>query len=107
LEGRWAKLTLYAHLHKFIDITKEIHPIIEAKIFDYIEGTEILKTLTGYPRADDQGQLYYLDREWIKPVSRCILSWMDAKVSTSTVQNPVSTKIAMWKELNKKVTTNE
>ena len=73
MEGRWAKLTLYAHLHKFIDITKDIHPVIEHTIFNYIESTENLKTLAGYPLIDsEKDELYYVNKEWIKPYTSCI-----------------------------------
>lgn len=101
---------LYAHLNKFIDISKDIHPAIENSIFNYIESNEALKTMMVYPIVQQEGEeshMFYPSKEWIKPYSSCILSWIkDKSDDTENDTDNNMDKIAQWKQLNEGLINN-
>ena len=105
MEGRWAKLMLYAHLHKYIDTHKPIHPVIEELIFRYITAKEELSISNISPTLDEQGDLLYISEKWITqqkgyilPIHKDTIKELDTSKDEQSSENAL---IKQWKILNK------
>ena len=59
MEGRWARLTLQAHLQGAIDLRKEISPLAESLIFSQLEVKLFKDALSVYPALDNEGDMVY------------------------------------------------
>lgn len=102
---------LYAHLNKFIDLNKDIDPNIEHVILNYIESIEIFRTVSAYPlvaesTGQESDQIYLPNKEWIKPVTSCILPWLTDKSDETQTQLAADDKIARWRAINKGIITD-
>ena len=106
MEGRWAKLTLCAHLNKYLDITKEIHPIAEELVLRYTEASEYLRIAMLTPMLDESGEhLQYNTAQWINQLRDCILPKVQKSQSIEKhdqSETGTISKIDQWKRLNQK-----
>lgn len=104
MEGRWAKLTLCAHLNKYIDITKPSDPIIEELILRYTKVSEELKFCQVTPTLTPEDDLVYIKADWLMFQRDCILPKVQTTKSSNTevnVSSDPSDLIAKWKLVNK------
>lgn len=96
MEGRWARLTLHAHLQGAINLRKEISPLAESLIFNQLEVKLFKEALSLYPALDD-GDLVY-------PSIKSVTILRDLIVGTEqkqkTTQNEFASDIARLKLLN-------
>ena len=92
---------LRAHMTGAIDITKEVHPLIEAQILQNIELDMILSINSLYPVVND-GNVHYLTNNWITDVERCILPWMSDRSSNTPEVNKqtIEADIELLKQIN-------
>lgn len=108
MEGRWAKLTLYAHLNKYIDIRKPIHPVIEDNILLYVECLQHARFLPATESMDDTGAMHYISCDWINAQKDCILTWYKpaddhtSSSSNTAVKDEGLAKYEQWKRINNK-----
>lgn len=100
MEGRWAKLTLHAHINKTIDLNKPIHPLAEALIFRHTEAMLELELAKLYPLYDDTN-IYNIHVDWINNLKSCILH-VDNSNTNKDQSSDLDSKIQAWKKLNKK-----
>lgn len=88
---------LYAHTHKYLDVTREIDPIIEARILRQLEAEIEIDIAKVYPIVDEDNR-YYIRRDWLKSYRDCILYTDESKENKSNTD--ISDKIRLLKQLN-------
>ena len=96
MEGRWARLTLQAHLQGAIDLKREISPLAESLIFNQLEVKLFKDAIKLYPALDDDGDLVY---PAIKAVTLLRGLITGEKQEQETEQNDFAADIARLKLL--------
>ena len=97
MEGRWARLTLQAHLQGAIDLRKEISPLAEALIFNQLEVKLFKDALSFYPALDKEGGLVYPSLNAVTTLRDLLIG--GEKDTTQNTQNDFAADIARLKLL--------
>lgn len=103
MEGRWARLTLQAHLQGALDLTKPVSPLAEALIFNQIEVKLFMDTLSVGPVVSD-GKLQYPELSSIKGINKMLLG-IDINESSEPTKKQMSDLdlVALYNKLNNNV----
>lgn len=83
MEGRWAQLTVAAHIAHAIDYSKPVSALAEEAIFAELEFQRRTERLKYYPVLDEDGKLLYATRESIQ--------WMIDRLSYTPTTSTNST----------------
>ena len=82
----------------YLDLSKEIPPLLEALIFRQIEAKLNMETASLYPVVDKSESMYYITRESLDQLKRSQAPWLyKAKESKMSVAD----KVALLNKLNK------
>lgn len=87
---------LYAHVNKFIDLTKPVHPLAEELILRHVEVMLELEFAKLYPVHDDDN-IYYVHADWLNALKSCILH-----IEKTPKVDEFAQKVELWKKLNSK-----
>jgi hypothetical protein len=101
LEGRWAQLTVDAHIAHAIDYSKPVKPFIEEAILDRLEIGRNAELASTYPVIADDGSRNFLKASWVSEnIEDRLLSWSLQKTPTVPSVN-IYDRISQLKEVQK------
>lgn len=93
---------LYAHLNKFVDLNKPLHPVVEQQILDYTEFVERSKFFSAFPTMNENEEYTYTQTEWIIALKDSILPWTaSVKKQSDQESGQTLSLIERWKKANK------
>lgn len=82
----------------YLDLSKEIPPLLEALIFRQIEAKLNMETASLYPVVDKSESMYYITRESLDQLKRSQAPWL---YKTKESKMSVADKVALLNKLNK------
>ena len=100
MEGRWAQLTIDAHIAKAIDYSRPIKPFIEAAILRRIELQRDFLASQLYPVVNDEGKQLDRTEGWATQLYQRFKPWAGPETENEE-QATLLDKIAYLEERRK------
>ena len=104
MEGRWAQLTVDAHIARALDYSRPVKPFIENIILDRMELERELEYSVLYPVVDESnGEEILCTKAWIDRIKRKLKPWLNPDKLEEAKQETLLDKIAYLEEQRKKL----
>jgi len=102
LEGRWAQLTIDAHIAKAIDYSRPVKPFIERAVLAQMDLIRDLRYSALYPALseDSEGELLRT-KEWVEHLKQRLKPWMEKQTVQNSTEATLLDEIAFLEEHRK------
>lgn len=90
---------LCAHMYGYLDLSKEIPPLLESLIFRQLEIKLNIETSSIYPVLDAKEHLYYINKESFEEFKKMQTPWVYKKQEKESKMS-MADKIALLNKLN-------
>ena len=100
MEGRWAQLTIDAHIAGAIDYSRPVKPFIELAVLERMDLLRDLQYSALYPALseDKEGELIRTN-EWVTRLKTKLKPWLN-NIPIKTREEDLREKIAFLEQLN-------